>query len=70
MQQAFCVICLLVVFCVTPEEQHCSRNIRDSAAQSRLRSSAQGLLCLLCAGACRDRDVSCAGKPKNDVKVP
>ena len=28
---------------------HRCRNIRDSAAQSRLRSSAQGLLCLLCA---------------------
>ena len=28
---------------------HRSRNIRDPAAQSRLHSSAQGLLCLLCA---------------------
>ena len=28
---------------------HRCRNIRDPAAQSRLRSLAQGLLCLLCA---------------------
>ena len=50
--------------------RHRSRNIRDPAAQSRRRSSAQRLLCLLCAGACGDRDVNCAGKPKNDVAAP
>ena len=31
-------------------------------SQTRFRSSAQRLLCLLCAGACGDRDVNCAGK--------
>ena len=30
-------------------EKHRSRNLRHSAAQSKLRSSAQGLLRLLCA---------------------
>ncbi len=42
--------------CSTELRTHRCRNKRDSAAQSRLRSSALGLLCLLCAGICKNRD--------------
>ncbi len=42
--------------CSTEFKTHRCRSIRDSAAQSRPRSSALGLLCLLCAGICKDRD--------------